>query len=69
MRKITEVTRRDIVEIFSTGSISCYGRLEETEFLSRLYDLDEIPSTDSRFNTAERDIRQHRINNDDWEDD
>ena len=69
MRKTTEVTRRDIAEIFSTGNILWYGRLEETEFLSRLYNLEKIPSTDSRFNTAGGDIWQHRINNDDWEDD
>jgi hypothetical protein len=69
MRKITEVTRRDIVEIFYTRDISWYGRLEETEFLSRLYNLEEISSTDSRFPTAVGDIWQHRINNNDWEDD
>lgn len=69
MRKITEVTRRDIVEFFSTVNISWYGRLEETEFLSRLYNLEEITSTDSRFPTAVGDIWQHRINNNDWEDD
>lgn len=69
MRKITEVTRRDIVEFFSTANILWYGRLEETEFLSRLYNLEELPSTDSRFDDAAGDIWQHRINNNDWEDD
>jgi len=67
MRKITEVTRRDIVEIYSTSNILWYGRLEEMEFLSRLYNLEEMLSTDSRFDNAKGDIQQHRINNDDWE--
>lgn len=48
--------------------ISWNGRLEETEFLSRLYDLENMPSTDSRFNNALGDIWQHRINNYDWDD-
>jgi hypothetical protein len=48
--------------------ISWHGRLEETEFLSRLYDLENIPSTDGRFNSALGDIWQHRINNYDWDD-
>ncbi|MEP0884658.1 AAA family ATPase [Trichocoleus sp. ST-U3] len=69
MRKITEVTRRDIVEFLSTKELLWYGRLEETEFLSRLYNLEETPSTDSRFDTARSDIWQHRINNEDWEND
>ncbi len=69
MRKITQVTRRDIAEFFSTSNISWYGRLEETEFLSRLYNLEEMPSTDSRFDDAAGDIWQHRVNNNDWEDD
>lgn len=69
MEKITEVTRKDIVEIFYKNHLSCYGRLEEIEFLSRLYNLQEMPSTDSRYNNAESDIYQHRISNNDWEDD
>lgn len=37
--------------------------------MSRLYDLDELPSYDSRFNNMRRDIFQHRVNNEDWDDD
>ncbi len=48
--------------------ISWNGRLEETEFLSRLFDLESMPSTDSRFTNALGDIWQHRINNYDWDD-
>ena len=45
-----------------------YGRLNELEFLSRIYDLENMPSTDSRFTDASGDIWQHTINNDDWDD-
>ena len=68
MKKITELTRRDIAEILSTGNILWYGCLEETDFLSRLYNLEEMSSTDGRFADAAGDIWQHRINNNDWED-
>ncbi|MEU8661453.1 hypothetical protein [Actinoplanes philippinensis] len=45
------------------------GVLDEMEFLTRLYDLEALPSTDDRFDTAGRDIAQHRIFNWDWRDD
>lgn len=68
MARITEVTRRDLIESFSTSIFPRYGRLEEIEFLSRLYDLEKMPSHDRRFANAEEDICQHRINNNDWDD-
>ena len=42
------------------------GALNQVEFLSRIFDLTSMPSSDSRFETAEQDIWQHCINNDDW---
>jgi hypothetical protein len=51
------------------GEYSWFGRLSEIEFLDRLYDLDALPSTDTRFENARADIIQHRYNNYDWEDD
>jgi AbiJ-like protein/TIR domain-containing protein len=66
-KKITEITRRDIRE--SLSSLNLWGRLEELEFLNRLYDLDTLPSHDSRFRTAREDITKHRIANDDWDND
>lgn len=45
-----------------------YGRLSELDFLARLYDLDNMPSTDSRFQNASGDIWQHTVNNNDWDD-
>jgi hypothetical protein len=65
--RITEVTRRDLIDALS--GVPWNGRLEEIEFLSRLYDLDEMPSDDRRFTDARSDIIQHRLANDDWDDD
>lgn len=46
------------------------GGLDEVDFLSRLYDLDLMPSRDRRFRTAAGDIGQHRVLNPlDWDDD
>jgi AbiJ N-terminal domain 3 len=46
------------------------GGLDEVEFLRRLYDLETLPSTDSRFKSARSDIVQHRVLNPlDWDDD
>jgi len=65
---ISEATRRDIFDSIVLENVSWNGRLEEPEFLSRLFDLKSMPSTDSRFPDAYRDILQHRINNYDWDD-
>lgn len=43
--------------------------MEEVAFLSRLYDLSKLPSTDNRFSDAAGDIHQHRVNNWDWDED
>jgi hypothetical protein len=67
--KISQITRRDIVDAISVEKINWSGRMEEPEFLSRLYDLAALPSDDSRFKDAAGDIWQHRINNYDWDDD
>lgn len=68
MNKITDITRRDIFDNIIIEKISWHGRLEETDFLSRLYDLTKVPSTDDRFTNAIGDIWQHRVNNYDWDD-
>ncbi len=66
---LTEVTRRDIRDYLIVSGFSWWGDLDETEFLSRLYDLTTLPSRDHRFKDAAGDIWQHRRNNDDWPDD
>ena len=51
-----------------TSHLNIFGRLDELQFLERLYNLDEMESYDSRFPTFKGDIIQHRYNNYDWED-
>jgi hypothetical protein len=66
---ISEITRRDVRRTLVRERICWSGGLTEIDFLNRLYDLSKLPSTDSRFENAEGDIWQHRINNFDWDDD
>lgn len=66
---ITEVTRRGIMDLFALLPVVWAGRLEEPEFLARLYPLRKLPSNDYRYDDAYGDITQHRVNNpDDWAD-
>jgi hypothetical protein len=67
--KISQLTRRDIIDSIATEKVNWCGRLEEPEFLARLFDLQNLPSTDGRFDNAAGDIWQHRVNNSDWDDD
>ena len=77
--QLSELTKQDIVDLYLIGfidqytgeNVKCYwsGRLNEPEFLSRLYDLDNLPSYDGRYKNANGDIWQHTVNNDDWEGD
>lgn len=70
MTKITRITRRSILELLQTYfADTYYGRLDEVEFWSRIFDLDKLPSSDARFDNMSGDIWQHRINNYDWDDD
>lgn len=66
---ITQVTRRDIADAIIVEQVNWSGRLEEPEFLARIFDLTSLPSTDPRFSNAAGDIYQHRINNYDWDND
>ncbi|GAA4980658.1 hypothetical protein GCM10023205_57140 [Yinghuangia aomiensis] len=64
---ITELTRRHIADTLHLENINWAGRMDDAEFLGRLYDLQSLESHDSRFRTAAGDIIQHTCNNDDWE--
>ncbi len=66
---ISEITRRNIYDGIRYSGSSWCGRMDDVEFLSRLFDLKSLPSDDRRYITASEDIWQHRINNSDWEDD
>lgn len=79
MNRITEITKRDVFSLFTSGIdvldffdtkhvyYNYFGRLNEIEFLKRIYNLQELPSYDLRLKNAEEDIRRHTIANDDWE--
>lgn len=69
MNEISEVTRRAIIDYLAMSKESWSGRLQEDEFLARLYDLTALPSDDRRYSNAGGDIHQHRVNNYDWNDD
>lgn len=66
---LTDVTRRAIVDELVVENIDWAGRLEEQDFLRRLYPMDELPSYDGRFTSAAGDVWQHRVRNHDWPDD
>ena len=67
---VSRATRQNIIDGLKIDQVAWSGRLEEVEFLQRLYDLESLPSGDSRFNNAAGDIWQHRVNNPtDWPDD
>ena len=68
-RNLSEVTRRAIVDQFTVSQVVWAGRLSEDQFLARLYDLTKMPSNDHRLENAAGDIRQHRGNFNDWDED
>lgn len=79
MYKITDITRQDIIDLYIVGyqnpntgeNEKCFwsGKLDEPDFLSRLYNLKSMPSFDRRYKDAYADIYQHRVNNSDWDED
>jgi hypothetical protein len=68
--KVTEVTRRAIIDYLSVGR-HWSGRMQEDDFLGRIYDLKRMPTTDYRpgYDNAAKDIWKHRVMNSDWPDD
>jgi hypothetical protein len=67
--QISEITRRNIADGLALKQVHWAGRFEEQQFLARLYDLTEMPSTDKRYSNASEDIWKHRVVNNDWQDD
>jgi len=66
---ITKATRRAIFGLFRVPGMRWNGRLQENEFLGRLFDLNSMPSADRRFPNADSEIIQHRAVWNDWSDD
>ncbi len=67
VNRVSSLTRRDIVDMLSIDGVGWAGRLSEPDFLSRIWDLTAMPSTDRRYGDAAGDIHQHRVNNYDWD--
>lgn len=76
MDKITQITRKEIFSLLANGYdditgwgesrhvfFNYYGTLSCTEFLGRLYNLEELPSLDSRLKDAAEDIYRHTVLN------
>ena len=66
---LPQQVRINVLDGLRLENVAWYGQLDDVEFLSRLFDLQQLPSTDGRFKDAAGDIWQHRYNNDDWEND
>jgi hypothetical protein len=67
---ISRETRREVMDTLALDGVEWSGRLEEQDFLGRIWDLSQIRSTDHRFPDAAGDIWQHRVHNpEDWDSD
>lgn len=66
--RIRRQTRLNIIDGLQIDQVAWHGHLNEIDFLTRIYNLQSLPSRDSRYQNAEADIYQHRINNLDWDD-
>ena len=63
---LSDRTRINIIQLLKTERINWHGALSADDFLSRLYDLDRLPSYDHRYKTAKGDIVQHSVWTEDW---
>lgn len=67
--KISSKTKQHIIDELKSQSVIWFGKLDESNFVSRLVDLATLPSNDPRFENMQGDFWQHRINNPtDWDD-
>lgn len=67
--RLSRATRNNVLDWLSLSEYQWSGRLDHPDFLSRLYDLESLPSKDRRYPNAAGDIYQHMVNNWDWDDD
>ncbi len=63
---VSRQTRKNIFDFLKNHNVPWNGDLLETDFLSKIFDLEALPSNDFRFKSAAGDIWQHRFMNDDW---
>ena len=67
--RIRRKTRQNIIDGLRIDNVPWSGKLDDIDFLARIFDLDALPSHDPRYKDAAGDIYQHRVNNYDWDDD
>lgn len=66
--KINTKTKQNIFTEIKSKEIDCFGKLQESDFLERIINLSELPSSDPRYDNMLSDHWQHRINNpSDWD--
>lgn len=63
---LTQVTKSAILDRILLWDRPFHGRLDLISFLQRIWNLSQMPSTDSRFENAAGDIWQHMVRNNDW---
>ncbi|HEY4302333.1 MAG TPA: abortive infection family protein [Candidatus Didemnitutus sp.] len=64
---VSEITRHLILDYLRGESAVYHGKMDEIEFLGRLFDLTKIKSDDPRSKTFRGDISTHRYQFQDWE--
>ena len=57
MDKITITTRQKIADEITLRKISISGRMDDADFLNRIFDLRSLPSNDARYKDAFGDIK------------
>jgi hypothetical protein len=65
---ISEVTRRNLFDELRLRKVNWSGRLGESDFLARVFDLEKLPSRDRRCSDMAGDIFMHREHFIDWDD-
>lgn len=71
-KTISKITRTKLFEEILLASQDSFenpisGNMDLDKFLKRIFPLDEMPSTDPRFQTATEDIWKHMVMNNDWD--
>jgi hypothetical protein len=61
--------RKALLRNVSRSGPTWNGTVEAPDFYWQFFDLENLPSSDSRFSNAAGDMWQHTVNNFDWSDD
>lgn len=66
---MTELTRRNLFDELRVRNTAWAGRLDESDFLDRMFPLKDLPSHDHRQSSMMGDVWMHREHFVDWPDD